>query len=377
MFKKALMIPPPGGLFYKRAPFQSKHRMEQKGMKTLLLCVMINDYEHQAAMMGKIVLLLLIFIATASNASKNMQAYIVHMDKTMMTTSDQSPGNSKQWYESLSTKQLESLKGLDGFLSATTDEMLSLHTTRSPQFLGLEPGKGLWSASYLESDVIIGVVDSGIRPEHVSFNYEGLPPVPIRWKGACEEGTKFLQSNCSRKLIGARAFFQGYEAAVGRINGTKDYRSARDAEGHGTHTASTAAAIDQAIADGVDVLSLSLGGSDKPYYSDNIAIGSFHAIKNGVFVSCSAGNSGPSSSIVSNTSPWIMTIAASYLDRSFETTVKLGDGEAFEGSSLYVGKATKQLRLVYANSAGDISESYCVDGSLKKKIVKNKIVVCQ
>ncbi|KAK8487270.1 hypothetical protein V6N11_012776 [Hibiscus sabdariffa] len=144
-------------------------------------------------MMCKIALLLLIFIARASNASKNMQTYIVHLDKAMMTTSDQSPGNSKEWYKSviesitelsaeeereseqpaspqlihvyeraisgfaakLSTKQLESLKRLDGFLSATPDEMLSLHTTRSPQFLGLELGKGLWSASYLESDVII------------------------------------------------------------------------------------------------------------------------------------------------------------------------------------------------------------------------------
>ncbi|KAK9013816.1 hypothetical protein V6N11_041811 [Hibiscus sabdariffa] len=257
-------------------------------------------------MVCKIALLLLIFIARASNASKNMQTYIVHMDKAMMTTLDQSPDNSKEWYKSviesitelsaeekreseqpsspqlihvykraisgfaakLSTKQLESLKRLDGFLSATPDEMLSLHTTRSPQFLGLELGKGLWSASYLESDVIMGVVDSGIWPEHVSFDDEGMPPVPTRWKG-------------------------------------------------------------------------------------------------------------PSSSTVSNTAPWIMTVAASYLDRSFETTVKLGDGQTFEGSSLYVGKATNQLPLVYANSAGDISASYCVDGSLKKKIVKGKIVVCQ
>ncbi|GMI99050.1 hypothetical protein like AT1G01900 [Hibiscus trionum] len=412
-----------------------------------------------AAMVCKTALLLLVFIAAASNASTDMQTYIVHMDKSKMTASGQSPGNSKEWYVSviesltelsdeeereseqqaspqlihvytraisgfaakLSTKQLESLKRLDGFLSASPDEMLSLHTTRSPQFLGLEPGKGLWSAFNLKSDVIIGVVDSGIWPEHVSFNDQGMPPVPTRWKGACEEGTKFSKSNCNRKLIGARAFFQGYEAVVGRINETKDYRSARDVEGHGTHTASTAAgnlvanasifglakglagglrytsriaaykacwsqgcvssdilaAIDQAISDGVDVLSLSLGGSAKPYYSDNIAIGAFHAIKNGVFVSCSAGNSGPSTSTVSNTAPWIMTVAASYLDRSFETTVTLGDGQTFEGSSLYVGKATKKLPLVYANSAGDVLASYCIDGSLKKKIVKRKIVVCQ
>ncbi|XWS32260.1 hypothetical protein CRYUN_Cryun23aG0144800 [Craigia yunnanensis] len=409
-------------------------------------------------MMCKTALLLLIFIATTSNALMKKQTYIVHMDKTKITTSGQSPGDSKEWYESvvdsisellaeeeeesestspqliyvyktaisgfaakLSTKQLESLKKLNGFLSATPDEMLTLHTTRSPQFLGLELGKGLWNASNLESDVIIGVVDSGIWPEHVSFQDEGISPVPSRWKGACAEGTKFLQSNCNKKLIGARAFFQGYEAAAGRINEIKDYRSARDAEGHGTHTASTAAgnlvknasifglakgsaggvrytsriaaykvcwsegcassdilaAIDQAILDGVDVLSLSLGGSSRPYHSDKIAIGAFQAIKKGIFVSCSSGNSGPSTSTVSNTAPWLMTVAASSLDRSFPTTVKLGDRQTFEGSSLYVGKATKQLPLVYGKTAGDITAAFCMDGSLKRKLVKGKIVVCQ
>ncbi|XVF22651.1 hypothetical protein REPUB_Repub12eG0189800 [Reevesia pubescens] len=412
-----------------------------------------------ATMMCKRAFLLLVFMATTSNALVDRQTYIVHMDKTKIPTSEQSPGNSKEWYESmidsitelsaeeeesestspqliyvyktaisgfaakLSTKQLESLKKVNGFLSATPDEMLTLHTTRTPQFLGLELGKGLWSASNLESDVIIGVVDSGIWPEHVSFQDKGMSPVPSnsRWKGTCEEGTKFTQSNCNKKLIGARALFQGYEAAAGRINETKDYRSARDAEGHGTHTASTAAgnlvenasifglakgsaggvrytsriaaykacwsggcvssdilaAIDQAILDGVDVLSLSLGGSAKPYHSDKIAIGAFQAIKKGIFVSCSGGNSGPSRSSVSNTAPWIMTVAASYLDRSFSTTVKLGDGQTFEGSSLYVGKATKQLRLVYGKTAGDITAAFCVDGSLNRKLVKGKIVVCQ
>ncbi|KAK8264612.1 hypothetical protein V6Z12_D12G120700 [Gossypium hirsutum] len=377
-------------------------------------------FNNGATMMCKTAMLMLVFIVTPSNASMNMQTYIVHMDRTKMTTT-----TSDRWYESviesvnelfdqedhesekpelvhvyktaisgfaakLSTKQVESLKRLDGFISATPDEMLALHTTHSPQFLGLEPGKGLWSGSNLESDVIIGVVDSGIWPEHVSFNDIGMSPVPSKWKG--------------------------YEAAVGQINETEDYRSARDAEGHGTHTASTAAgnlahasifglakglaggvrytsriavykacwsqgcassdilaAIDQAIADGVDVLSLSLGGSAKPYHSDLIAIGTFQAIKNGISVSCSAGNSGPSSSTVSNTAPWIMTVGASYLDRSFEAIVELGDRQIFEGSSLYIGKALKQLPLFY----GDLRAAFCIDGSLKKNLVKGKIVICQ
>ncbi|KAK9266489.1 hypothetical protein L1049_021671 [Liquidambar formosana] len=403
-------------------------------------------------------LLLLAFMATTSMASTEKRTYVIHMDKAKVTSLHNSPGNTKQWYEAvldsitefsaqeeeeqetsppqllyayetaifgfaakLSTKQFESLNKVDGFLSATPDEILSLHTTHSPQFLGLQNGKGLWSAPKLASDVIIGIVDTGIWPEHVSFQDTSMSPVPSKWKGSCEEGTKFSTLNCNKKLIGARAFFKGYEAVAGRINETVNFRSPRDSEGHGTHTASTAAgnvvagasmfgmangsaggmsytariaaykvcwpagctssdilaAIDQAVADGVDVLSLSLGGAPKPYHSDSIAIATFGAIQTGVFVSCSAGNSGPLSSTVSNMAPWIMTVAASYLDRSFPTTVKLGNGETYEGASLYSGKPTKQLPLVYGETAGGQGAGYCTDGSLSSKLVKGKIVVCE
>uniref|UniRef100_A0A5B7BHY6 Putative subtilisin-like protease n=1 Tax=Davidia involucrata TaxID=16924 RepID=A0A5B7BHY6_DAVIN len=404
-------------------------------------------------------LLLLAFMATTSFASTTeKQTYVVHMDKTKITALETSLGNSKRWYEAvidsitefsaqeeketssdpqllyvyetaisgfaakLSPKQLESLKNINGFLSATPDEMLTLHTTHSPKFLGLKSGKGLWNAPNSASDVIIGIVDTGIWPEHVSFRDSGMSPVPSRWKGRCEVGTKFVPSNCNKKLIGARAFFKGYESVAGRINETEEYRSARDSNGHGTHTASTAggdvvpgasclgrakgsasgmkytariaaykacwklgcsssdilAAVDQAVVDGVDVLSLSLGGTtSRPYHIDNMAIASFGAIQNGVFVSFSAGNSGPSTSTVGNDAPWVMTVAASYLDRSFPTTVKLGDGLIFKGSSLYSGNPTKQLPLVYGETAGGQGAAkYCTDGSLSPSLVKGKIVIC-
>ncbi|GLT84481.1 hypothetical protein SLE2022_027070 [Rubroshorea leprosula] len=398
-------------------------------------------------------LMMLVLMATTSTATSinEQQTYIVHMDKAKIASKD----NSRKWYEAvmdtitdlsalkedstsspqllytyetttgfaakLSRKQLESLRQLNGFLSATPDEMLKLHTTHSPQFLGLESGKGLWNSQNLESDVIIGVVDSGIWPEHDSFKDSSMSSVPSRWKGICEEGSNFTASNCNRKLIGARAFYKGYEAEGRTINGTGDYKSARDALGHGTHTSSTAAggliedanflglakgsasgmrytsriaaykvcwfdgcatsdilaAMDQAILDGVDVLSLSLGGFDTPYYRDNIAIGAFHAIKNGVFVSCSAGNSGPDVSSVSNTAPWITTVAASYLDRSFLATVKLGNKQTLMGSSMFTGKSTVQLPIVYGKSAGTKDAVYCAYGSLKSTLVKGKIVLCE
>lgn len=377
------------------------------------------------------------------------------MDKTKIRASVHSQDNTKPWFISvidfisktsleeeeiaphllyvyetslfgfaaqLSNKQLEYLNEVDGFLSAIPDELLTLHTTYSPHFLGLQNGKGLWSASNLASDVIIGVLDTGIWPEHISFQDTGLSKAPSYWKGSCEAGPNFSASNCNKKLVGARVFLKGYEKFAGRINETMDYRSARDAQGHGTHTASTAAgnivsnasffglahgsasgmrytsriaaykvcwrlgcansdilaAIDQAVADGVDVLSLSLGGIAKPYYNDSIAIASFGATQKGVFVSCSAGNSGPFSSSVGNVAPWIMTVAASYTDRSFPTQLKLGNGQVFKGSSLYKGKKTNLLPLVYGNSSkSQRTAQYCTKGSLDPKFVKGKIVACE
>lgn len=395
-------------------------------------------------------LLFLAFLITTTNASEDTKTYIVHMDNTRMPQpSHTDQGDSKQWYESilesiaessssssrllyvyetaisgfaakLSSEQLRSLTRVDGFLSATEDELLTLHTTHSPQFLGLQNGRGLWEEAKLNSDMIVGLIDTGIWPEHVSFRDTGMPEVPSRWKGACESGTNFSSSNCNRKLIGARAFFKGYESVFGKINEATDYRSPRDRQGHGSHTASTAsgdlvkkaslfglakgsapgmeykariavykvcwrlgcansdilAAMDSATLDGVDVLSLSLGGLARPYYTDSIAIASFSAVRRGVFVSCSAGNSGPSPSTVSNAAPWIMTVAASYLDRSFPTKVKLGDGQTFEGSSLYSGKPTEQLPLVYRETVGRKRAEYCTAGTLDPKLVNGKIVIC-
>ncbi|KAK4476545.1 hypothetical protein RD792_015701 [Penstemon davidsonii] len=384
------------------------------------------------------------------------------MDKTKIKALDLSLGTSRKWYQAiiesilvsapeenenhneptsnpevlyvyenvifgfsvkLSKNHLESLKKVDGFLSATQDELLTLHTTHSPHFLGIEQGIGLWSSQNLASDVIIGVIDTGIWPEHPSFRNSGVPPIPSRWKGKCQTGTKFSSSKCNRKLIGAGAFFKGYEAIAGRINETLDYRSPRDSQGHGTHTSSTAAgnlvtgadflglakgtasgmrytgriaaykacyqlgcasadilaAIDQAVTDGVDVLSLSLGGTySRPFYNDNIAIAAFGAIKKGVFVSCSAGNSGPFNSTVSNIAPWMMTVAASYTDRSFPTEIRLGNGQIFTGASLYSGKktTTKNLPLVYDETAGGKGARFCTEGSLSPTLIKGKIVIC-
>ena len=96
------------------------------------------------------------------------------------------------------------------------------------------------------------------------------------------------------------------------------------------------AAFDMAIHDGVDVLSVSLGGEPTQYFNDGMAIGSFHAIQRGIVVVCSAGNSGPTPSTVTNVAPWLITVGASTVDREFQTFVELGNGKRLKVCSMSV-----------------------------------------
>ena len=91
------------------------------------------------------------------------------------------------------------------------------------------------------------------------------------------------------------------------------------------------AAFDDAIADGVQVLSVSMGRSiSLPYEMDGIAIGALYALKRNIVVVCSAGNSGPGPSTVTNVAPWVITVGASSIDRVFSSPVILGNGVALE-----------------------------------------------
>lgn len=324
------------------------------------------------------------------------------------------------------------MENLPGVAAVYPDGVKHLHTTHTPEFLGLNSSYGLWPEAHYGDDVIVGVLDTGVWPESASFGDQHLGPIPARWKGICEGGTEFNVSNCNKKLIGARYYAKGYEAATGAINETKEYKSPRDSEGHGTHTASTAAgrwvykaslmglaegtargmsprarvavykvcwdqgcfdsdilaAFDQAVADGVDVISLSVGGGVVPYYVDSIAIGAFGAVRKGVFVSCSAGNSGPGPGTVSNIAPWITTVGASTLDRGFPANVILGDGVVVHGVSLYKGKGlgNDSIPLIYAGHAAiynasnvnsTLDATLCMAGTLNPALVKGKIVLCE
>ncbi|XP_019263683.1 PREDICTED: subtilisin-like protease SBT1.5 [Nicotiana attenuata] len=319
------------------------------------------------------------------------------------------------------------LEALPGVLAVIPEQVRHVQTTRSPEFLGLTStdSAGLLKESDFGSDLVIGVIDTGIWPERKSFNDHDLSPVPAKWKGECVAGKDFPATSCNRKLIGARYFSSGYEATNGKMNETVEHRSPRDSDGHGTHTASIAAgryvfpastlgyargvaagmapkarlaaykvcwasgcydadilaAFDAAVADGVDVISFSVGGVVVPYNLDAIAIAAFAANDAGIFVSASAGNGGPGGLTVTNVAPWVTTVGAGTIDRDFPADVKLGNGKIVPGVSIYGGPSLsphKLYPLIYAGSEGSdgYSSSLCLEGSLNPNDVHGKVVLC-
>ncbi|XP_073131057.1 subtilisin-like protease [Henckelia pumila] len=307
----------------------------------------------------------------------------------------------------LSAEEVKGMEKMDGFLLARPQRVLSLQTTHSPNFLGLHTTFGVWPGSNFGEGVIIGLLDSGITPGHPSFNDQGMPPPPSKWKGKCE----FDGVACNKKLIGARNFMKAFPGPPA------------DDIGHGTHTASTSggnfvndanvfglangtatgmaprahlamykvctfvscsdadilAAMDAAVDDGVDILSLSLGGPSADFYNDSIAIGAFGAIQKGIFVSCSAGNFGPVSSSMSNEAPWILTVGAGTIDRKLVATALLGNMDIYDGVSAFQPSdfPTTLLPLIDAGGASENqTASLCGPGSLDGIDVKGKVVLC-
>ncbi|KAL5219967.1 hypothetical protein ABZP36_024680 [Zizania latifolia] len=145
------------------------------------------------------------------------------------------------------------------------------------------------------------------------------------------------------------------------------------------------AAIDDAVGDGVDVMSVSIGsvGKPLPLVDDGIAVGALHAAMRGVVVVCSGGNSGPSPATVSNLAPWLLTVGASSIDRAFISPIKLGNGMVVMGQTVtpYQLPGNKAYPLVYAADAvvpgtpTNVSNQ-CLPKSLAPEKVQGKIVVC-
>jgi subtilisin family serine protease len=366
----------------------------------------------------------------------------------------------------LTARQAAELAGNRDVLLLEKDRRQHLDTWDTPDFLGLTGRHGAWQReaggpAKAGDGMVVAVLDSGIWPESKSFSGKRLTSTPkTRWdiarkgqnvrmkkadggvfRGRCQLGYRYhgrtipargwQADDCNTKLIGARYYPEEFLDGVPRSDWSPDeHLSARDGEGHGTHTAGTAAgnpvrgvevegvkfgevsgmapaakiaaykvcfddndpdtgdcftgatlaAVDDAIADGVDVINYSISGATDTVI-DATEFAFEGAAEAGIFVVTSAGNSGPGVSTVAHNSPWLTTVAAT-THHNFDNTVVLGNGTRIRGASISQ-EALPQTRLISsvkarADGADREDARLCVlGGNLDRDKVEGRIVVCQ
>nr|CAD1822148.1 unnamed protein product [Ananas comosus var. bracteatus] len=277
----------------------------------------------------------------------------------------------------LTPAEVADMESKPGFVHARVDQVHPLLTTYTPEFMGLtQQNSAAWASAGFGQGIVIGILDTGIHPTHPSFDPAGMPPPPPNWRGNCSLASGVW---CNNKIIAARGFNNSVDA------------TALDTNGHGTHVASTAAgnsldnanvlgrafgtatgmaprahlaiykvcfengcatsntlaAIDQAIYDGVDIISMSIGGNATyRYYYDGIAQGSLAALSHGIIAVAAAGNEGPAENTLAHDAPWVLTVGAASTDRRCRAIVKLGNGEELEGETAYQPSSFNQSRVL-------------------------------
>ncbi|MFL5713973.1 MAG: S8 family peptidase, partial [Chloroflexota bacterium] len=330
----------------------------------------------------------------------------------------------------LTAGQAQKLANQAGVIHLEKDQRAQVDTTESPHFLGLDAASGLWSqlggGPRAGAGLVIGVIDTGIWPENPSFKGGTGIPIPATFHGACIAGQNWGTSTCNDKIVGARYYYAGF----GRKNIDKsDFKSPRDGAGHGSHTSSTAAgnygvamsidghpigtgsgmapgakiamykvcwtgeapipdgcfnsdsvaAINDAVADGVDVINYSIGGTSESDVFDSVEQAFRGASNAGVFVANSAGNSGPGASTLDHPSPWLTTVAAATFRRAFQA-VELGNTHRYVGASTTL-PLSNFTTIVTAGSvklaaAAAADANRCFAGTLDPAKATGKIVVC-
>nr|XP_043619298.1 subtilisin-like protease SBT2.6 [Erigeron canadensis] len=337
----------------------------------------------------------------------------------------------------ISPEQAELLRHAPGVKSVDKDWKVRRLTTHTPQFLGLPTGVWPTGGGFDRAGdgIVIAFVDSGISPQHPSFQNqvsEPYGPVP-KYRGKCEVDPDTKKSFCNGKIIGAQHFAAAATAA-GAFNPSVDFASPLDGDGHGSHTAAIAAgnngipvqvqgyefgkasgmaprariavykalyrmfggfvadvvaAIDQAVYDGVDILNLSVGPNSPPATAKTTFLNPFDAtllsaVKAGVFVVQASGNGGPAAKTIVSYSPWIVSVAAAVDDRRYKNHLTLGNGKILAGIGLSPSTSPNQkFTLVAANdvlldsSAVKSSSSDCQRPEvLNGNMVKGNILLC-
>ncbi len=347
----------------------------------------------------------------------------------------------------LTAAEADRLRGTAGVVSVTPDRAIRLDALRTPEVLGLTGASGLWSRqidgrALTGEDVIVGMIDSGIQPENPAVfdrvDATGRPVAtggtlaygapPAKWKGRCVSEPGFAATTaCNNKLIGARTFHAGFDMLDLQM-APIEYPSARDSNGHGSHTAATAAgnrnaplfdgalasgvaprariavykvcwsyvdlstltgatntcitsdmvaAVEQATRDGADVLNMSIGGYGDSV-TDPLSLAFLGATRAGIFTAVSAGNDGTAGAI-GHQSPWVTTVAATTYKGSPKATLSLGDGTSLTGASLATAVPSAPLVRADDIAAGGVDPAvaiYCGPGTLDAAKAAGRIVVC-
>jgi subtilisin family serine protease len=326
--------------------------------------------------------------------------------------------------------QVDQVASLPGVKAVFEDTLQKPLTDRTPQFIGAPTvWNKLGGQESAGDSVVIGVLDTGIWPEHLSFSDpdpsgKAYGPKPSGWKGTtCTFGNTAFNPDdvpftCNNKLVGAARFMSTYDALVGI--GPGEFASARDDDGHGTHTASTAggnasveasifgvprgivsgiaprarvaaykvcgpagcyssdsaAAVQQAIKDGVNVINFSISGGANPF-ADAVELAFLDAYNAGVFVAASAGNAGPTPETTDHRGPWVTTVAASTADRAFVSTLTLVAGSNTyntTGTSVTAGVPTP-MPVVNAGDA-PYNDPLCLNSAADNAFA-GKVVICR
>ncbi|MGS0561581.1 S8 family serine peptidase [Microbacterium aurugineum] len=402
--------------------------------------------------------------------SQDSQRYVKHLESEqtdLVSDIGVTPDTTYQvvlngFSADLSGEQVDALRASKDVLGVYPDEIRHPDAQTSTDFLGLGDDRkgrgGVWQQTggvdKAGEGVVVGVIDTGIAPEHPSFDgkklkkqkkqhdrHKGKQPYTDgkyvyfdksdggQFQSAMVEAQDWDKRDYSSKLIGGQYFYAGAEAAG--FDFQYDYLSPRDGDGHGSHTASTAAgnfkvkasiedvdfgtvsgvapgakvaaykacyvgpdpavttddicalsdlvaAIDQAVADGVDVINYSIGGGAASTVMAPEDLAFFNAAAAGVFVATSAGNDGPDPVTADHASPWYTTVAASTIP-TWEGTVQF-DGFEQAGASVSVpfGESVTgpSIAAIDAGAAGAVDAQLCLPGTLDPAKVAGHIVVC-
>lgn len=307
------------------------------------------------------------------------------------------------------------LSGLSGVTAVYREQQYELTTDAGPNWIDADDiwdGSGTPNNSSSKGEgIIIGVIDTGINTDHPSFadvggdGYNHTNPLGSgTYKGLCVS----TPSLCNDKLIGQWDYVDGYWESGG----------AEDNEGHGSHTAGTAAgnviqatitaptgytyqknisgvaphanliaydacfssclgsallaAIDQAVTDGVDVINYSISGSSDPY-NDPISQAFLAANEAGIFVAVAAGNDGPAANTLSHISPWVTAVAATTHNRTFTNALTNLTSDTSPLANITGQSITSGYKLAPIVYAGDYGDALCfndfVPGTWQGEIV--------